>query len=376
MNPDNSMKRKLECATGLQTQEAWQLLNRMKKDKEEFFPGAVLNVRDDGITYRNGLLCLKEEEHSVTLAFAANHYISHKTAVRPRTLAECRHITARLFRVMPTMAKRLVCTITMADGERMLNTVFLTAPGRNKAHRHFSALFRYAMRHDWCSDNPFKTIPYEKVREQTIAALTLLQIKQLLTVLRRPEFNACSAAVGLMLWAGVRPQELTRLQWKDVDWEENLLYLQPTHTKTGGKRTITLYPVLQRHLNAFRATHPCRPEEKIVPLNWSRLWRRIREAAGLIPWQTDALRHTYASYHLKKFNDLQALQWEMGHRSADMLRTRYLNMRGITQAAAESFWALPPRPPLSPRPTTPAERRRARREYRRRKEQGREGDEC
>ena len=33
---------------------------------------------------------------------------------------------------------------------------------------------------------------------------------------------------------------------------------------------------------------------------------------------------------------------EMGHRSSSLLRTRYLNMKGISPQTATRFWALTP----------------------------------
>ena len=50
----------------------------------------------------------------------------------------------------------------------------------------------------------------------------------------------------------------------------------------------------------------------------------------------NALRHTFASYHAAHFRDLPALQLEMGHRSSDLLRTRYLNLPQVQQA--KEYW--------------------------------------
>ena len=49
-----------------------------------------------------------------------------------------------------------------------------------------------------------------------------------------------------------------------------------------------------------------------------------------------------AFYHAKHFKDYNLLQMEMGHRSSSLLRTRYLNMKGISPQTATRFWALTP----------------------------------
>ena len=83
----------------------------------------------------------------------------------------------------------------------------------------------------------------------------------------------------------------------------------------------------------------------VTPANWKQKWRQVRARFSALtgrPWQTDVLRHTFASYHAKHFKDYNLLQMEMGHRSSSLLRTRYLNMKGISPQTATRFWALTP----------------------------------
>lgn len=55
-------------------------------------------------------------------------------------------------------------------------------------------------------------------------------------------------------------------------------------------------------------------------------------------WVQDVLRHTYASYHAKRYGNLARLQLCMGHGSLLLLRSRYVNMRGISLASAAGFF--------------------------------------
>ena len=136
-----------------------------------------------------------------------------------------------------------------------------------------------------------------------------------------------------MLWAGVRPAELARLTWDDIDWQEKVINMRPHHTKTGGCRHVTIHPVLMEWLKKSKSR-----TGKICPPNWMNRWRQLREAAGIHTWQQDVLRHTFASYHLKYWHNIDKLQAEMGHRSARLLQTRYLSMKGITHRHARQFW--------------------------------------
>ena len=56
------------------------------------------------------------------------------------------------------------------------------------------------------------------------------------------------------------------------------------------------------------------------------LLRRLHKEAQFTLWQPDILRHTFASHHLAHFRSYAVLQVEMGHRSAELLRTRYVHM--------------------------------------------------
>ncbi len=76
----------------------------------------------------------------------------------------------------------------------------------------------------------------------------------------------------------------------------------------------------------------------ICPKGWVRRWRLLREAAGFSSWVPDVLRHSYASYHVKRYQDLGQLQLAMGHRDCRLLLTRYVNLRGISRADARVFW--------------------------------------
>ena len=81
--------------------------------------------------------------------------------------------------------------------------------------------------------------------------------------------------------------------------------------------------------------------EAICPPGWLQHWRELRRLAGWSrlshPWPQDALRHTFASYHLSYFRSYTELQLEIGHRDASLLRTRYVDQRGVVGARA--FWS-------------------------------------
>lgn len=103
-----------------------------------------------------------------------------------------------------------------------------------------------------------------------------------------------------MLYAGIRPHEVERLTWAQIDLENETIAIEARHSKTGGSRSVTIHPPLRRF-------------HRLLPFRW----------------EPDVLRHTFATYQLKQFRSYTELQYEIGHRSSSLLRTRYVNFNGL-----------------------------------------------
>lgn len=283
---------------------------------------------------RLGCAAYSEQSQSIPLQEAAAATLKHKEKRRPRTLYEIRIICARLHRMAPEFMKQQLRNIRRTECQHILQTCFNTDRQRQKARVILHGIFAYGIKQGWCATNPLQTIDLPKPREQEVHPLPWDDLKALLKTARIRKHRPCMPALGMMLWAGVRPAEVRRLSWQDVDWEERVISIRPTHSKTGGCRHVTLTPALETWLKEYGIQQ----EGSICPPNWERRWKELRQTALPQGWQQDVLRHTYASYHAKHWHDFNLLQTEMGHRSARLLQTRYLSMRGITAAHASRFW--------------------------------------
>lgn len=278
----------------------------------------------------------RAERHTVSFAYAAEASLQARLGRRPRTISEIRGICRRLMRQVPTLARRRIAGMDTRECAELLQAVFPTPRQRAKARAILHGVFAHAVRQGWCPGNPVEHVWLPPLCENEIRPLLPQQLRGLLRCAREPEHRPCMPALGVMLWCGVRPAEVERLCWEDIDREEGVLVLRPRHSKTGGCRHVPLRPVAAAWLcESGRQAHG-----RLCPPDWQRRWRRLREAAGLVPWQQDVLRHTFASYHLKAFRNLAELQAEMGHGSPALLQTRYLSMQGITAEGAALFWRV------------------------------------
>lgn len=280
-----------------------------------------------------GLRHMRTKEMSLADGFVL--YLKSKQHLRPDSVRDIRCIGNRLLRTNPELGKRNFSELSVSECEEWLNAAFTTNSQFNKGRTMLHGLFEFALRREWCDKNPIKRIERKKVVEKEIQPLKLAETKRLIKTAQN-ESPVYAVVVALLVYAGIRPREVRRLTWRDIDTEEKTITVRSQCSKTGGVRQVEIPPALNRLL----ITHSRElKEEKICPPNWQRRWRKIRDNSGFRGrWVQDVLRHTYASFHAKNYADLPRLQLNMGHRDQSLLRSRYINMHGISRIEAKSFF--------------------------------------
>ncbi len=283
---------------------------------------------------RLGVEAAERQKKTVAFKQAVEETLRVKSHLSAVSLRDIRYYLRKLMRSVTGLERRPMRDMSTAECAAMLEKVFPSPCQRKKARAILSGVFTVARKRGWCEGNPVAAVDVPQVREREIRPLSLAECRRLLRTAERPEHRACAPALGLMLWAGVRPHEVRRLRWKDIDMEEQEVIIPARHSKTGGGRHIPLYAPLADLLKKHRREK----EERICPRQWSKQWRYLRRQAGFAVWTPDVLRHTFASYHAKTHRNLPELQLCMGHRNSGLLRERYVNLRGISRNDAADFW--------------------------------------
>jgi len=289
---------------------------------------------------RLGAKELKKREKTVCFGTAVEAALEARKDRRKRTQQDFRYICRRLMKRCGGLAKRRVRGIAPQECERWLHEAFGTPRQFAKGRAVMSAVFGTAMRRGWCGENPLRRVEAPRVAERRVPVLTPEEIGRLLKAAAEYDRGSCLPAVGVMLYAGIRPHEAARLTWEQIDLENKTISIEPRHSKTGGARLVTIHPSLLRLLQPRRQPG----STPICPVNWPKHWRTIHKRAGwggTRRWIPDILRHTFATYHLKYFRSYTLLQFETGHRNSDLLRTRYVNMQGTGDP--KLFWNEAPR---------------------------------
>jgi integrase len=231
---------------------------------------------------------------------------------------------------------------------------------------HFRAMlhsvFEWGVRKKMLRENPVKQIDRQAVKEGKVGIVTPAQMRALLEAARgEPDVLATVAING---FAGLRPDEIGRLHWSAIDLDHGQIDCGGEITKTAKHRWVKIEPVLA----AWLALIP-RGSGRIEKKNFRRRFLRVKRAAGfrvferavknlnaagqvmsaeelaafertLPPWPHDALRHSYASYHLAHFKNAAELALQMGHEGTSMLFKNY--RARVSDKDAAAWWQLMP----------------------------------
>lgn len=357
MNTEYISAKKILSKTGISVLDAARIAKNILDAKPNNFNLTVLQFCAKVVAM--GLQHIRTKEMSLSEGFAL--YFKSKQHLRPDSIRDIRCIGNRLLRTKPEFGERNFSELSVSECEEWLNAAFHTdtqfkrsaneispqakdpkgetahkvsASQFNKARTMLHGLFEFALRREWCDKNPIKRIERKKVIEKEILPLKLSETKRIMKTskLESPE---CAVVAALLVYTGIRPREVRRLTWRDIDTEEKTITVRSQCSKTGGVRQVEIPPVLNRLL----ITHKSQNTSHICPTDWQRRWRKIRDNSGFRGrWVQDVLRHTYASFHAKNYADLPRLQLNMGHRDQSLLRSRYVNMHGISRAEAKSFF--------------------------------------
>lgn len=289
-----------------------------------------------------GAKALYENEKSISFERAVQETLAAKSHRRQQTLSEIRYITRKLMSRIPGLAKRSVRSLTTQEWAQYLESVFVTPRQRRKARTIVHGVFALMVKRNWCSENPISKVDIPSLQENIVPVLSPQEAEILVQTATEKYDGECLPAVAIMLYAGVRPQEVQGLTWRQINLQEGIISLLPYHVKTGGTRHITIEPILSHILKMYEREYQPLATQFICPKYWNRKWREIRCVAGWTPhdnpWRQDCLRHSYATYHALYYKDFIRLQYEMGHASVILLKTRYLNLGNLYFRDAECFW--------------------------------------
>ncbi len=177
-------------------------------------------------------------------------------------------------------------------------------------------------------------IPALKAETVETEIFTVDEMRRLLDS-ARPEFVPAFAIGG---FAGLRSEEIIRLDWSQVKLGEAVILVSAGKEKTASRRIVPLQPILRSWLEpAAKASCPVVPPSPGVQVLQNAM-RLTAERAG-IQWVRNGLRHSFCSYRVAVTGDPALVASEAGD-SANMIHKHYRAL--VTRAEGVAWFALVP----------------------------------
>jgi integrase len=240
-------------------------------------------------------------------------------------------LRSRLGQFAASMGNKTVASLTARDVDEWLRALEVSATTRNNFRRVLIVAFNFAQAGGYCVGNPAEASAKAKEVETPVGILTVDETSRLLA--SAPPRLLPYVAIGA--FAGLRRAELERVEWKEVDFRAGVIEVTATKAKSARRRVVKIMPNLAQWLRPYVENRG-----NVTPSEYRELLDAAREAASIEVWPNNALRHSFASYHLARFKDAAALAHELGHTNATLIYQHYRQV--VRPAQAARYWRITP----------------------------------
>jgi integrase len=235
--------------------------------------------------------------------------------------------------ILPFFEKKKIGHITQEDVLRFVDSMNHAKGNCNKCLILLSTAFNQAGKWGYREKNSNPCQGVEKAPDKKMERfLTNHELKKLEDSLTFRVTSSKSspytlAAIWMLLYIGAREGEILNLKWKDVHIEDGYLYLKDSKV---GLRTIPLNDKAKQILKSLsqQEKNPyvfCgrKPGDHLRKIETT--WHKVRNLAGLPDVRIHDLRHSFASFALKKGVDLYTVSKLLGHKNIQTT-TRYAHL--------------------------------------------------
>lgn len=228
---------------------------------------------------------------------------------------------------------RKITTITRRELAFWLHSQSLPASTFRSVRTHLNMLFCHCVNEGYLRDNPAAKIPIPKQQPVPPGVLTVAAVKKVLE-LTRAQHPDMLAAIALQCFAGLRREEVKRLTWTEISLERGYVEVSAANSKTAQRRLIPICVPLRRILMTVR-----REDGPVVPKCFDDKFAELRATLiqKKLTWPRNALRHSFASYHLALHQDAAKSALQLGHKDTATLFEHYREL--VTPEAGKEWFA-------------------------------------
>jgi integrase len=227
-----------------------------------------------------------------------------------------------------------VFSLTPEDVQCFFDGVTLSPRSFNNFLSMLRTFFRFAQERKWLSkeNDLLESVKRRKDKHNPVEILTPAEIT---TVLEHstPEISPCLA---LGAFAGLRSEEILRLDWKDVTKRPGFVEVAADKAKTATRRLVPITDNLAFWL-ALSPSH----EGRLWKDTKAMFFKRRLQVAGKakVTWKQNVLRHSFISYRLAELQNINQVALEAGN-SPKMIHRHYREL--ATPEQAKGWFAIMP----------------------------------
>ena len=179
--------------------------------------------------------------------------------------------------------------------------------------------------------NPCREIKIDTGEKSAPKILTVEECRAILSAAEAHKDGRTAPYLAVCLFGGLRPTEALKLEWKQVNLDDNEICLDATQTKTKKGRVVKIHPTLAAWLEAYK-------NQPFHPLNWRKEFNAVK-AAGLKTWTPDIMRHTAISHYFRQCGSYGFCADQFGNSEA-VIRAHYQGR--VSSGETKAFYQIMP----------------------------------
>jgi integrase len=279
----------------------------------------------------------EKSERGMTITSAVRDYLRTKQGVSEAHMAKMKRVTDALLEAF----QGPVSAVSPMRAAQWFAKVEGAPTTRAGWHRYASGFFGWCVDMEILERNPLRRVAAPKAESKR----SLLLPRELRTILEAEMSDELRAWFLLGAFAGLRSIEVLRMRWEDVDARAAQIEVRREVSKQSSglpERIVDFTEPLRRRKKFFTGK-----KGRISGDGSLKLYRE-REALiaalhkkDFLPWPAlpeNALRHSYATYHLARGQDAAKTAHQLGHSTtALVLRTYAVPARKVDWRA---WWRL------------------------------------
>lgn len=235
-----------------------------------------------------------------------------------------------------------------------------SAVNQDNDYRALTNFFNWAMKQKYCDKSPMVNIDKIRLDRNEPQILSLNEVRALIYATQTYKSGILMPYVTLALFCAIRPTEISRLTWDDIDLEDKAVTINAKIAKMRGRRIVAI----SDNAVEFLLTHHSE-KTPLVGTNWRKDFDAVKLAAGfgsqdkehndhilanchckecypLKPWTPDVLRHTGISHHLA-LHEHEGKTAAWAGNSPDVIQRHYKGL--VKQKESADFWEIRPQKP-------------------------------